>query len=314
MYIGRIEALNPIHGADFIESATANCHQGGKWRGIIKKGSIPLGRPCIVYLPDSILPKTPGMEFMEATNWRVKMRSFKSTPSEALIMPYNGFSAAGDDVTLESGVNKYIKAIPEKLQGEIKGPFPAFVPKTDEPNWQSSEDLVNKLIGHPYVISEKADGSSTTAYKYQGEFGVCSRNWEVTESETNAYWKVALQHNLKENLPEGYAIQWETCGPQINGNNLGYTKLAGLAFNVWDINARKPLSYYEFVRFCSSIEMPRVKTMEIEDNFQPCNLNARAQGKYINNLRNIEGIVIRSQEEIDGQIVSFKVLNLDYKD
>lgn len=314
VFVGKIEALNSISGADFIETVVADCGVGGKWRGIIKKGSIPLGRACVVYLPDSIIPKDSGMDFMQETNWRVKMRYFRNIPSEALIMPYSGFSEVGTDVTLDYGVTKYIKAIPEKLQGMIKSPFPSFIPKTDEINWQSNQDLVNLLVGHPYVISEKADGSSTTAYKFNDQFGVCSRNWEVVESETNAYWKVANNCSLKETLPEGYAIQWETCGPQINKNNLGYISLVGLAFDVWDIKNKRYLPHYEFSKFCKEIKFPTVKFVERGDTFFSCDLNKKAKGKYDNNLRHREGIVIRSLEEINGKIISFKALNLDYKD
>lgn len=37
-----------------------------------------------------------------------------------------------------------------------------------------------------------------------------------------------IQHNLEERLPEGFAIQWETCGPKIQGNPMGFTDITGM--------------------------------------------------------------------------------------
>src|SRR5690606_30705445 len=135
-------------------------------------------------------------------------------PSEVVIMPLQiAGEEVGFDCTEMLGVTKYHKPVPANLHGKIKGEFPSFIPKTDEPNYQNSEgqDYIEKLEGQPYYITEKADGSSTTAYKYKGHFGVCSRNWELERDENNGYWQIAIRYNLEENLPEGYAIQWETC-------------------------------------------------------------------------------------------------------
>jgi hypothetical protein len=175
VYIGKIIDLNPIEGADFIVSATVVCGEGGKWKGVCKKADFSLGDLCNVFLPDSLIPESEGMAFMKNSNWRVKMRRFKGSPSEVLIMPNNVYGETcfvGRDITAENGVTKYHKPIPAHLQGIAKGPFPDFIPKTDEPNYQSDPYLVDRLVGKPYYITEKCDGSSTTAFRWKSTFGI----------------------------------------------------------------------------------------------------------------------------------------------
>jgi len=166
-YTGKIIAIEQIPNADFIACATVVCGQGGKWRGVVRKAEADIGLLCTVYLPDALITenhaKEYGMDFLKSTNYRVKMRRFKGAPSEVVIMPLQiAGGNVGFDCTDMLGVTKYQKPVPENLQGVAKGEFPGFIPKTDEPNYQSVPDLIEALHGHPYYITEKADGSSTT--------------------------------------------------------------------------------------------------------------------------------------------------------
>lgn len=312
VYVGKIVSLDAIEGADFIVAATVVCGKGGKWRGVVKKCEFSSHSKCRVYLPDSLIPESDDMQFMAATKWRVKMRRYKGVPSEALILPFVGLQDVGEDITEICGVIKYIKPVPANLAGKVKGEFPGFVPKTDEPNWQASEDLINELKGNPYYVMEKADGSSTTAYKWKGKFGVCSRNWEIVEDSSNGYWEICNRYNLRETLTEGYALQWETCGPKIQSNPMGFNEVTGLAFSVYNIECRRYLDYIEFLTFCAKIKFPTVKILNDDPYYDITDLTELARGKYKNgNIR--EGIVIRSCNRIKGRIISFKAINLDYK-
>lgn len=315
-YTGQIIALEEIPDADFIVCATVVCGRGGKWKGIVRKAEVDLGLLVTVYLPDALIPPSDDMKFMEANNWRVRMRRFRGAPSEVLIVPLKiagGF--VGLDCTDMLGVTKYHKPVPANLQGKAKGEFPGFIPKTDEPNYQNSEgqEGIEKLAGKPFFITEKADGSSTTAFKYKGQFGLCSRNWELEKDEENGYWKVAIQHQLEERLPEGYAIQWETCGPKIQSNPMGFTDITGLAFSVYDIQNKKHLVFHEFINFCTQLKFPMVKFVKSGESFSTENLDILGEGTYTNG-RQREGVVVRSKaNELGHKPISFKVINLNYE-
>lgn len=317
VYVGKIIGIETILGADFIVGATVVCGPGGKWRGIVKKDQFQLGERCLVYCPDALVPESSEMEFMKASGWRVKMRRFRGAPSEVVVMPCpdEWFEQCGDDVTEKLGVTKYHKPVPACLNGKIEGVFPGFVPKTDEPNYQNEEGQngISWLRGKPYYVTEKCDGSSTTAFRYKGRFGVCSRNWELKKSETNGYWKMALKYKLEDLLPEGYALQWETCGPGIQSNPMGLTEISAFAFSGYKIDEHRYLEMDEFLYLCKDLGFPVAKVIIMKREFDPYGVEFLGQGLYANKKPR-EGVVVRSQENIlGGKPVSFKVINLDYE-
>jgi len=326
VYIGKIISLEPIQGAELIVSATVICGKGGKWRGVVRKSDFVVGSFCTVFLPDSLLDKDKHsyLPYMEKTKWRVRMCRFKGAPSEVLITKcdshtYNDSTEQlwdiGLDVTSDLEVKKYHKPVPANLQGKAKGEFPGFIPKTDEPNYQNSigQEYIQLLDGKPYYITEKADGSSTTAYKYKGKFGLCSRNWELERDEKNGYWKVAINHKLEERLPDGFAIQWETCGPKIQGNPMGFTDVIGLAFSAYNINEKRYLNFHEFIYFCTQLRFPMVAILEHKSRFSSENIDKLGEGTYTNGKQR-EGVIVRSQDNVLGhKPISFKVINLNYE-
>jgi RNA ligase (TIGR02306 family) len=318
VYTGKVIAMEAIEGADFIACATVVCGKGGKWKGVVRKAECDIGLLVTVYLPDSLITeahaKEYGMGFMKSSNYRVKMRRFKGAPSEVVIMPLQiAGGEVGFDCTDMLNVTKYQKPIPVNLQGKAKGYFPSFIPKTDEPNYQISQELVEALVGKPFFITEKADGSSTTAYKYKGNFGLCSRNWELERDEKNGYWKIAINHKLEKRLPDGFAIQWETCGPKIQNNPMGFMEVVGLAFSVYNINEKRYLNYDEFVYFCTQLRFPMVQILKVDEKFSSENLDTLGEGIYKNGKQR-EGVVVRSQANHYGyKPISFKVINLSYE-
>lgn len=315
VYIGKIIEIESIENADFIVSATVECGAGGKWKGIVKKDQFILEDLCNVFLPDSIIPEQDSMGFMKATNWRVRMRRFKGAPSEVVIIPNNVYGKTcfvGRDITKENGVTKYYKPIPAKLQGIALGDFPGFIPRTDEPNYQSNPDLVNTLVGKPWYMTEKADGSSTTAYRYKGKFGICSRNMELVRNSENGYWKVAEKYKVEERLPEGIAIQWETCGPKIQSNPMGLKDIDGFMFSAYNIPEKRYLSLLELEGLHIKIEFPMVRILDAGETFSKEGVEKLGEGTYSNGKQR-EGVVVRSQFNYGHKPLSFKVINLDFE-
>lgn len=316
VYVGKIVAIESIENADFIACATVVCGKGGKWKGIVRKDQFREGDLCNVYLPDSLIPPNEAMKFMESSNWRVKMRRFRGAPSEVVIMPdelyYSGGFDVGRDITQEKGVTKYHKPVPANLNGVAKGFFPSFIPKTDEPNYQRVPELLDQLHGKHYYITEKADGSSTTAFRYKGEFGLCSRNLELERNENNGYWKVAMKYQLEEKLPEGYALQWETCGPGVQSNPMGLTELDGFAFSAYKIDESRYLEMLELWEFLDKLQFPKCKLWGIGSQFDKETVHLLGEGKYSNGKER-EGVVVRSQTNVGHAPISFKVINLNYE-
>jgi RNA ligase (TIGR02306 family) len=319
VYTGKVIDMEAIDGADFIACATVICGEGGKWKGVIRKSECYIGLLVTVYMPDALITeqhaKDYGMDFMKSSHYRVKMRRFKDAPSEVVIMPKQTETDLGFDCTEMLGVTKYHKPIPANMHGKAKGDFPSFIPKTDEPNYQNSvgQEYIEQLVGKPYFITEKADGSSTTAFKYNGQFGVCSRNWELERDEKNGYWEIAIRHKLEENMPEGFALQWETCGPKIQSNPHGFHEVTGLAFSAYNILESRYLDFDEFIKFCVTLQFPVVPLIHMDNSFSVENIDTLGEGTYANGKQR-EGVVVRSTVNLLGhKPISFKVINLNYE-
>jgi len=316
VYVGKIIAIDDIPNADQIVSATVVCGHGGKWKGVVRKAELGLNDLCEVYLPDALVPEDDTrLQFLKDSGWRVKMRKFRGAPSEVVILPtiLAGGLNLGFDITKLRGVTKYNKPVPIHLQGVAKGNFPDFIPKTDEPNYQRNKDLVERLERLPYYITEKADGSSTTAYRHNDVFGLCSRNLELERNENNGFWKVAKKYAVEEKLPEGVALQWETIGPKIQNNPHGLSDIDGLAFSAYNIRQNRYFSFGEFKDLCKNIEFPMCPVVAEGESFSSHGIEVLGEGTYSNGKQR-EGVVVRSKENIVGSApISFKVINLGYE-
>ncbi len=267
-YIGKILTITPIEGADRVEQATVVCGKGGRWEGVVPKGAFLADRLCRVFLPDCIVPQIPEFEFMAQHKHRVKMRRFRGVPSEALIMTMSGsYTEAfalgvGADISDMEGCTKHEKPIPVGMGGETEGGFPSFISKTDEMNFQQVPELVEDLRGRMFVATEKADGTSTTAYFYEGHFGVCGRNWERKDTIRSVLWHVAKKYKVHELLPKlgrNLALQWETVGPGIQGNPMKLKEPDMRLFDVYDIEERRYFFPPELWDFANFHNLPTVK-------------------------------------------------------
>lgn len=321
VYVGKIIEIKEIEGADFIVSATVVCGSGGKWMGTVKKDMFKVGDLVEVYLQDSLLPIIPKFEFTKSFRYKISMKKFKGVPSEVLIMPLSVEGQLGDDITDVTNVVKYNKPIAASLSGMARGSFPThLIPKTDEPNFQTLDKEVFDFIRKTKFYSTvKADGSSGTMYRDGDHFGCCSRNLEMKEREENLLWKLAYRYDLKSKLPDKRAIQFEVVGPSIQSNKMKLIDHDLLLFNVWDIENRKYLNSYDVLNMADKLGIKHVSIIEWNEDFKfnsDDELRKYAEGFYPNTKNQREGVVIRPmiEERIGGERVSFKVINLLYKE
>lgn len=314
-YTGVIKELSAIPDADRIMLATVVCGKGGKWRGVVKKDGFNVDDPVLVYLPDSVLPPEPQFDYMAKHKYRVKVQRYRGAPSECLIdfLPYGWQDfKVGEDVTERMNVRRHFKVIPANMMGIFECAFPGFIPKTDEPNWQGVPELVAALAGNPYVVTEKLDGTSCTVYRREGKVHVCSRNWQLQDECENIYWQMARKYHLDRDIPEGVALQMEICGPKIQGNSMGLTEYKAFLFDIYDIEQHRYYTPFEFEVKSVNFEVPKIRSLGVGAAFDPSILDTVAQQNYPNG-HPMEGVVIRAYDN-DTNRISFKVLNLDYKD
>lgn len=198
----------------------------------------------------------------------------------------------GFDVTKLLKIEKWEAPIPAQLAGKIKGNFPHFLQKTDQERiqnlwgkltarttkrWDPDTQTLHDEPGEPYQgtfeVTQKLDGSSMTAYLFNGQFGICSRNLDLIETPDNAFWSVARRLKLEEALrytaervgfEKGVAIQGELIGPGVQGNPEQLKELDFYVFDVFDIDNQRYLSPWERQVLCGEC-LPGVKRVPIVD-------------------------------------------------
>jgi RNA ligase (TIGR02306 family) len=324
------------------------------WKCVTHRGDFKVGDPCVYFEIDSFLPIKPEFEFLRqkcyrnhpeiGEGFRLKTIKLRGQISQGLVMKPEDVKLTknvkvDDDLTEMLEVRLYFPPVPAELKGIQKGSFPSFCPKTDETRVQVLQNVLTRYKGMKCYVTEKVDGSSVTYYLKDGEFGVCSRNVELVESEENAYWELARKLDIEKKLRDflqlekdtialnpmtDIAIQGELIGPGIQGNRLKLSEKRIFFFNIFDIKAYK---YFEYKDFVSTIKMMGLETVPIIDtNFTLIDdvdeLLRMANGKSLVNPSCMrEGIVIRPiEEKIDLQMaqglgngrLSFKAISNDY--
>lgn len=346
--IQRILDIQPIENADKIVKVKVK-----DWWVVTQKENFKIGDFCVYFEIDSLLPsdnnafsflssgnkeKTVLIDGKEHKGYRLRTIRLRGQISQGLVLPISDRTLfptknwadtvkEGDDVTDILNVVKYEEPIPANLAGKIKGKFPGFLRKTDEERVQNLGDLIENLKKDTihYYISEKLDGSSSTFYKKDGELGVCSRNLELLETDDNTLWKIANILDLKNKLPEGFAIQGELIGPGIQKNPLKRSEIELYVFNVYRfLDENRYLNYNELKEFCEKYGLNIVpiinEDITIEENDNVDTFLKYAEGaSMLNNDKQREGIVIRPLNEMvaefpDGSInrLSFKAISNEY--
>lgn len=327
--IRRIAEIKPIEGADAIEAVRVD-----GWWCVTKKNEFKVNDMCVYFEVDSFLPVRPEFEFLRKAcfrstkhlgdGFRLKTIKLRGQISQGLVLPIGTFQfpwfshvnvKEGHDLTEELGVQKWEAPLSPQLAGVAKGNFPSFIRKTDQERIQNCySDLVKTHKDAMFEATLKLDGSSMTVYFNDGQFGVCSRNLELKETEDNTFWKVARKLNLEaamRSYGKNIALQGELMGPGIQGNREGLPDHDFYLFDVWNIDEMQYMSPMETDDVCSDLEdlgakMSKVPFLGVDVPLS-LSLEQLIAASEIKSLNHdvAEGIVYRS---MDGT-VSFKVIN-----
>lgn len=315
--IRKIDAINPIPGADAIEVAVV-----GGWNVVVKKGEYNVGDLAVYCEIDSWMPNelapflSKGQEPREyngVKGERLRTVKLRGQISQGLLLPVQHKEGGlfwitnkdgtmnsvveGDDVTEALGIQKWEAPIPAQLAGQVRGAFPSIVRKTDQERVQNLIAEVDAWSneGLQWEVTEKLDGSSCTFFlDGDGEFHVCSRNLDLTRDENNSLWKMAIKYDIEEKMKiadmKNYAIQGELIGEGIQGNLYKIKGQDFFVFDIYDANRGK----YEMPivrRFMTTIlglkHVPVLETAFKIDGASVADLLLKAEGKSV--MGNITG-------------------------
>lgn len=323
-----IDEVQPIPDADAIEKVRL-----GGWWCVCKKGEFKPGDKSVYFEIDSLLPPVEPFTFLEKggrkrtlyegkeyEGYRLRTVKLRGQISQGLALPLGLFAGkiegsipVDEDLSDQLGIVKYEPPVPVNLKGEVKGPMPGYIPKSDEERLQNCVDILTTHRGASFSVTEKLDGTSATFYKYRGGFGVCGRNWEYKEDEENLYWRMARKYGLAERIPDGHALQCELIGEGVQGNPLKIKGQEARLFYAFQIDEHKYLETQEMIALGQSLGIATVPLVEgrfVLNHSAEQLLEMANRKSLLNPTCDCEGLVFR----LNGaeSKVSFKVISNRY--
>ncbi|MDO8515390.1 MAG: RNA ligase (ATP) [bacterium] len=318
--VQKILKIEEIPGAESIVKATVL-----GWSVVVKKDEFKEGDLCVYIEIDSILPAREEFAFLEKVKYRIKTIRLRGQVSQGICFPLSilpaGDCQEGQDVTELLGIIKYEPPVPAQLAGQVKGVFPEFIPKTDEPRIQTCPQVLERYKDTEFYATEKIDGTSATIYVKDGVLEICSRRLLLREDTNNSYWKVARELNLEEKLKaagEKYALQGELSGEGIQKNILKFHGQKLFIFNIYDFLAGKYLPFSDIIKLCGDWGVDVVPIV-IESFKLPQTVEEivklATRKSIINPEAWAEGLVFRPKtEQFDPDLgrLSFKAVNPEF--
>ena len=356
--IVRIAVVSSIPDADRLEVIEM---EGKGWRVVTAKGEFRPGDLAVYFEIDSYLPSDDeryaflrerclrkfvskgGSVLREGL--RIKTVKLRGVVSQGLVMPLTKFPEltdggifpeVGRDVTAELHVDHFdeVAEAMRPVEGgmgaaDVMGPFPGFIPKTDEERIQNLAEYFTTMRGRLFEVTEKNDGTSVTMFyapsmDEANPFGVCTRNQRLKppsdDGNVSLPWRVARKCNAETAIRAAcastkaeLAFQGELVGPGVNANRDFYRDWEWHVFRIWNISAGSFLPPGEARKLCAEARLQYVpviaESMDVFDKMTDMDaLLAFAEGKTARGNER-EGLVFKA---VDAPYVSFKAVSNRY--
>jgi RNA ligase (TIGR02306 family) len=308
------------------------------WKVITKIGEFRIGDFAVyitvdAFVPNNIAPfltknKAPR-EYLGIKGEVLKTTKLRGLVSQGLLLSIDYIIencidckqfpfVLGADVSEVLGIVKYDPPLPAQLSGIARGNFPVFIPKTDLHRCQSLVTEINDWNGVIGTLQEKLDGSSCTIYINGDDFGVCSRNLNLQETEDNSFWNTANKKDIINKLKsyqkdsnKNIALQLELCGPGIQKNIYKLPNFDLFLFDIYDIDNRCYWNHYNVKLFADHYGISHVPVLEtgfvLNHTTEQLLSLATGTSKLYNVIR--EGIVFKSSDNMD---IRFKAISNEY--
>jgi RNA ligase (TIGR02306 family) len=323
----------PIEGADAIEAVRVD-----GWVCVAKKGEFQIGDKGIYFEIDSFLPEADERFAFLAKQFttfngqkgaRLRTMRMRGQISQGLFLPLNLFpelanANLGDDVTEVLNIAKWEPYIPTQLAGDVYGAFPSWLIQSDQERVQNILLELEENKGQVFERTIKLDGTSMTVFRNMnatnkfgevvGRTGVCGRNWDLKENESNSLWRVARRERLLEALDflgRNLSLQGELIGENIQENPEKIKGLDFYVYNIQDIDKGVFVSPEERHEILATLAENgfAIKSVPVLDeivlNHTVEELLEMADGPSLNPQQKREGLVYKRK---DGQF-SFKTIS-----
>lgn len=310
-WVGKIAEIKSIPNADRIVAYRV----GGWW--VVDQKNLYQIDDLVVYVsidawvPHELAPflskGSEPREYNGVRGERLRTVKLRGQVSQGLLIPTLGTFPEGTDMTEALGIQKWEAPVPARLAGDVNGVFPNFIPKTDQERIQNLSKELDEWTHTDYTweLTEKLDGSSMTVYIMNDKFGVCSRNYDLKESDTNSFWQVARMQQLENvlrSLDINIALQGELVGEGIQSNPYNIKGQQFYIFDIYNIDKGEFLSAADRQLFARNFNMNHVPIIDsdfrLNKNCSIDNLLEMADGpaRFSKNKVDREGVVFKCNQ------------------
>ena len=350
-----IASCDPIPDTERLSVATM---KGKGWRVVTGRDEFAPGDRAVYFEIDSYLPPDDERyaflrerclrKFVSKSGGvlregiRIKTAKLRGVVSQGLLMPAVAFPEAngmevGANLTDLLKVDHYDEvkeqlqpAMGNPLSADAMGPFPSYIPKSDEERLQGLTEYFTSLKGRRFEVTAKNDGSSETVFfsptiDVENPFGVCSRNQRlkrpITGDAASAFWQVVVKYDIEAKLKKVFeeshleiALQGELVGPGINADRDRYPEYDFHVFRIWDVCAQCFMKPRDRVEFCAKFGIPHVQVLHEDfpffDEITTMDAALRfAEGKTLRGNER-EGVVLKASDGVDD--THFKIVSNRY--
>lgn len=274
----RVDAINPIPNADRIQAARV-----GGWTVVVGRDEFEVGELAVYFEVDSFLPEgDPRYErFMERgtkpmmvdgkeVNGHVlRTIRLRGVYSQGLLMkpsavlpesiPESAYEEMWErktNLTALCGVREFdpIRGTDQGNMHILRRYDSEVAPRTDAERIQNvSEEVFDIFRKTEHFASVKVDGTSMTCLldpRYE-KIRLFSHNNELGYDE--AFGKQVYDQAVSQGIiafleaNPGITLQFEACGPKINGNRLGLKAMRLFVFSAWEMQLHKYLDPYQLL-------------------------------------------------------------------
>lgn len=329
-WVAKIDLVETHPDADLLDIATI-----GGWKCVTKRNEFKTGDLAIYFSIDSWIPSTiapfltkgiAARVYNEVSGERLRTVKLRGVVSQGLLLPVSCVPDQtlvlneGDDLSEVLNIQKWERADVLNLAGNALGLFPSFIYKTNQERVQNLSREIKKWADEDltFEVTEKCEGSSCTVFFNNEEFGVCSRNLQLKETEGNTFWETALMYDLRLKmtaLNRNIAVQAELIGPGIQNNIYKLDKFQLKVFDIFDIDTLSYLSPEQRCELVTELGLPSAPVLDKAFRLPTENIMTAlltlAEGKSIigNTKCQREGLVLKAN---NGTRTTFKVISNSY--
>lgn len=341
-----IQDIQPIPSADAIEVATIDGWEVVVKKGEFRVGDpciyfeidsmLPIDNSAFKFLESRAIMYEGKMRA------RVKTIKLRGQLSQGIALPISAFTFE-EMVNMAHELDKALDVIkyepPQDGSGcNPAGTFPVFIPKTDEERCQNIfSKYSQKYEDVVFQKSMKLDGSSITmawvmdpdlfvsglapegevyAHDYDdAQFLVASRNQTLRYNPDSKWWMGVENTQVIDRLKmlgRSIAIQGELMGPGIQKNRENFNEYKIFAFRIWLIDEQRFATDEEFQDLTRTLGLDIVPQL---GKCQPFKQFATVKEMLDDadipsiNHKIAEGVVYKSVDLINGQMIHFKAIN-----